>query len=421
MWKKKRAKCNEITRYYNLTSSLVLCQLGSMVFDSQSDKILFVDDESSILSAFKLTLGRQFNLCLASSGMEGLAVFKKEGPFAVVVFDFMMPQMNGAEFLAEIRKLDQDVVAMLLTGATNFDSAAQAVRNGNIFRLLSKPCNGDELKEHLLEALKQFRTLRAEKDMLTQTMNGAIRAMTSILSASKPLYFGRALRVKRLAFQLATELGISNSWRLELAVTFYYLGYLSLPEEVQEKVYNNQEVSPGLADIIARLPGLTESMLQGIPRLDEVIEVVKHVDQDFDSNSKENTDTRTLASVIRLSKNYDEVASMGHARPMIFEWLLKNRTLYLPGGLEALSKVRPYADGGPQVRSVELKELSQGMRIKDDLRMSNGYLIAPRGTVVTDQFLAVLANYRLCYSTDPFPSHIEVTMGTSYDDLSVLK
>ena len=162
-------------------------------------------------------------------------------------------------------------------------------------------------------------------------------------------------------------------------------------------------------------------MLEGIPRLDEVIKVVKYVDQNFDSHAKDDRDTRILASVIRLSKNYDEVASMGHARPMIFEWLLKNRSLYLPGGLEALSKVRPYADGGPQVCSVELKDLSQGMRIKDDLGMSNGYLIAPRGTVVTDQFLAVLENYRLCYATDPFPSHIEVTMGTSYNDLTEIK
>ena len=125
-----------------------------MVPNPQSEKILFVDDERSILSGFKLTLGREFNLSLAASGAEGLEVFKKEGPFSVLVFDFMMPEMNGAEFLSEIRKIDQQVVAMLLTGATNFDSAAQAVRMGNIFRLLSKPCNGEELKEHLREALR---------------------------------------------------------------------------------------------------------------------------------------------------------------------------------------------------------------------------------------------------------------------------
>ena len=75
-----------------------------------SSKILFVDDEKSILSGIKLTVGRQFKVSLASSGAEALEVFKKEGPFAVIVADFVMPKMSGAEFLMEIRKMDQEGV-----------------------------------------------------------------------------------------------------------------------------------------------------------------------------------------------------------------------------------------------------------------------------------------------------------------------
>jgi response regulator RpfG family c-di-GMP phosphodiesterase len=387
-----------------------------MVPNPQSEKILFVDDERSILSGFKLTLGREFNLSLAASGAEGLEVFKKEGPFSVLVFDFMMPEMNGAEFLSEIRKIDQQVVAMLLTGATNFDSAAQAVRMGNIFRLLSKPCNGEELKEHLREALRHYHTLRSEQDMLALTMNGAVRAMTSILSAAKPLYFGRAQRVKRLAFQLAEVLGIQDPWCLELAVTFYYLGFLSLPEEVQENLYHKRDVAAGIQEIIQRIPSFTESALKDIPRLDEIIEVIKSVDQDFDSSGREQEEITKLSSIIRLSKDYDEAASAGHARPKIFEWLLKNRSRYLSGGLEALSRIRDYSDGGPQLQAVKVADLKQGMRIQEDLRLSNGYLVAPQGSVVTDSFLVVLKNYRLCYANDPLPDQVEVIMGSSYAD-----
>ena len=159
-----------------------------MNFDIGSKKILFVDDESSILSGFRLALGRQFEITCASSGIEALEVYRKEGPFAVIVLDYLMPKMNGAELLMEIRKVDLEVVAILLTGAANFDAAAQAVRTGKIFRLLSKPCNGEELKDNINEAMEHYRTLRSEKDMLAQTMNGAIRAVTSILAASKPLF-----------------------------------------------------------------------------------------------------------------------------------------------------------------------------------------------------------------------------------------
>ena len=89
-------------------------------------KILFVDDDELVLSGINLTLGRNYSVYTASSGMEGLEVFRKDGPFAVVVSDFNMPQMDGSEFLREVRKLDKEVVTMLLTGAANFADASGA-------------------------------------------------------------------------------------------------------------------------------------------------------------------------------------------------------------------------------------------------------------------------------------------------------
>ena len=95
---------------------------------------------------------------------------------------------------------------------------------------------------------------------------------------------------------------------------------------------------------------------------------------------------------------------------------MKNRSRYLSGGLEALSRIRDYSDGGPQLQAVKVADLKQGMRIQEDLRLSNGYLVAPQGSVVTDSFLVVLKNYRLCYANDPLPDQVEVIMGSSYAD-----
>ena len=86
---------------------------------SFSKKILFVDDEETILSGFELTLGRSFDVTVSASVTEALDIFKDQGPFAVVVSDFQMPVMTGAEFLQKIREQDKEVVTMLLTGAAN--------------------------------------------------------------------------------------------------------------------------------------------------------------------------------------------------------------------------------------------------------------------------------------------------------------
>ena len=153
-----------------------------------TSKILFVDDEESILQGFKLTVGRHYEISVASSGKAGLDIYDRDGPFAVVVSDFAMPEMNGAEFLGELRKRDSSVVTMLLTGEANFEEVSEVVSSGGIFRLLNKPCSSEKLKENVEQALRQYNLIRAEKELLEETLNGSVSALISLFSASKPLF-----------------------------------------------------------------------------------------------------------------------------------------------------------------------------------------------------------------------------------------
>ena len=105
-----------------------------------NNKILCVDDEESILRGFQLNLRKDFELHLASNGKEGLEVFEREKGFALVLSDMRMPEMDGATMLSKIKKIDHEVVTVLLTGHTDFESAIAAVNEGNVFRMLSKPC-----------------------------------------------------------------------------------------------------------------------------------------------------------------------------------------------------------------------------------------------------------------------------------------
>ena len=103
-------------------------------------KILCVDDEEAILRGFKLNLRNQFDLHFASDGKEGLELFKRERGFSVVLSDMRMPNMSGSEMLQEIKKIDPEVVTVLLTGHTDFESAMSAVNDGSVFRDALKPC-----------------------------------------------------------------------------------------------------------------------------------------------------------------------------------------------------------------------------------------------------------------------------------------
>ena len=120
-----------------------------------NNKILCVDDEESILRGFQLNLRKDFELHIAANGREGLEVFNQEKGFALVLSDMRMPEMDGATMLSKIKAIDPEVVTVLLTGHTDFESAMAAVNEGNVFRMLSKPCPPDTLIKVLKDGLSQ--------------------------------------------------------------------------------------------------------------------------------------------------------------------------------------------------------------------------------------------------------------------------
>ena len=371
------------------------------------NRILFVDDEETILSGFRLTIGRHFDVFVAPSGPQGLEIFKEEGPFAVVVSDFQMPGMNGAEFLKEIRSIDSEVVTMLLTGAANFEDVSETVRCGRIFRLLGKPCPTEEMKENINDALEQYRLVRAEKDLLEETLNGAVRAMTAILAASKPLFFGRSQRVKQIAFGLADELGVHDPWRLELASIFAYLGFVGLPDEVQEEVYHHKILPDEVQKIINGFPSFISDILTDIPRLEEIAQIILHIEDDYNPEIPDEKDIRKLASLLRLSQHYDRYVTEGHARTQIFETLQARKDIYLPDSLDALGNLYELDRDDTKIEEISPECLEPGMQVTENIRLPNGLLVAPKGTIVDRHFVRIIQNYMATYARNPFPERIE--------------
>ncbi len=105
-----------------------------------SNKILIVDDEPNILSAFRRQLRGEFNMEFAEGPERGLEMIATSGPFAVVVSDMRMPGMSGVEFLVNVARTERDTVRMMLTGNADQETATAAVNEGHIFRFLNKPC-----------------------------------------------------------------------------------------------------------------------------------------------------------------------------------------------------------------------------------------------------------------------------------------
>ena len=126
-------------------------------------KVLIVDDETSILSGIKLHLGRAFDLTLANDGKDALQAVEEEGPFDVVVSDMRMPGMTGVELLARIKSEHPTTPTILLTGHADFEfGGSQALQSGQLFRILSKPCPPQKLREAIEAGVREKRRKDAE-------------------------------------------------------------------------------------------------------------------------------------------------------------------------------------------------------------------------------------------------------------------
>lgn len=371
-------------------------------------KVLFVDDEEAILKAFKLNLGRKYSVFIAESGNEGLRVLEEEGPFEVIVSDFSMPGMNGADFLEKVREQNKEVVTMLLTGQANFDDLCDVVRRGEIFRLLGKPCSPEALDENLQQALRQHQLISAEKELLEKTLNGAIGAITSLLSAANPLFFGRAQRVKTLAIEVARELKIDHGWRLQVAADFCYLGYLTLPQDSQQNVYDGGELTPEMQKVIVSFPTFVSNLLKDIPRLHRIRKIIEFIQADFEDNTGEFHDERRIASIIRLAQEYDQYETKGCSKGEIFENLRPLETIFLPGSLDALANTRELHGGFMEASKVSPANLKPGMRLIEELVLSDGQMLAPSGAMVSLSFMQMVQSHLAALGEAVFPETIEV-------------
>src|SRR5690349_19996247 len=104
-----------------------------------SNRILCVDDEPNILQAFERQMRWQFDLQTALGPELGLKAISESGPFAVVVSDLRMPNMNGIEFLSRVRQAAPNTTRIMLNAPADLTPALKAVNEAKIFQFLTKP------------------------------------------------------------------------------------------------------------------------------------------------------------------------------------------------------------------------------------------------------------------------------------------
>ncbi|MCD6151158.1 MAG: response regulator, partial [Deltaproteobacteria bacterium] len=130
---------------------------------SEKKAILFVDDEMSILRSLKrVFLDSGYQLYFADSGAKGLAALKAKD-IDLVVSDMRMPQMDGYQFLSQVKKEYPQVVRLILSGFTQEETVYKALIDGSAKMYVAKPWDNQKLKALIRQLLEIKETLQQQR------------------------------------------------------------------------------------------------------------------------------------------------------------------------------------------------------------------------------------------------------------------
>lgn len=125
--------------------------------------ILVIDDEPAMLEACGETLSYHgYEVHLRNAPEEGIKALTEEA-FDLVLIDLKMPGKDGLQTLRELKSIDQNIMAVMITAFPTISTAVEAVKEG-AFDYLAKPFTPDQLLIVVQRALGQKRL--AEENML---------------------------------------------------------------------------------------------------------------------------------------------------------------------------------------------------------------------------------------------------------------
>ena len=419
--------------------------------------LLCVDDEANILSALKRLFRPQgYNILTATSAKEGLELLEKEH-VDLVISDMRMPEMNGAQFLEQVKNRWPDTVRLLLTGYAEMAATVDAINKGGIYRYISKPWDDTEMvilvREALerlnlerdkrrLEALNQKQNeelkdlnanleqrVKARTEEVQQTMHflelanekmkknfmTSVRLFASMIDMRAEKMAGHSRRVTDMARRVGAQFNLKTNDFNELmyASLLHDIGMLGLSDKVLEKPFSVLSSEERLEYIKHPIKG--QMALMELEDLKGATAIIRSHHERFDGkgypDGLSGMNIPLGARILAVVNDYDELQNGSLTSiPMKEEdaraYIRDSRgTRYDPQVVEAFFAALGAViadEGGVLVQAAGLKA---GMVLARDVSTSEGIMLLSKGYVLTDDIIGQIYGYE---KTDSTPLQIYV-------------
>ena len=405
--------------------------------------VLFVDDESNILSSLnRLFRPKNYKIFIASSGEDGLSILEQQ-KIDVVISDMRMPEMNGAEFLEQVKIKWPATVRILLTGYTDMNAAIDAINKAGIYRYLSKPWEDNDIQLTVANAIEykrlqeeravllelttkqneQLQSVNAHLDEQVKNRTEELRQVISQLETSheelKKQYIstiniftaliemrvgavaGHYRRVAELARKLAKEAAMDADQLqgVMLASLLLDIGKIGLPDHLLKITYD--KVNPMDRPTYEKYPIMGEAALMVLEPLHGAAKIIKGHMENYNGSGfpgrLKGNDIPLGARIIALANDYESLidGSLLQKRLTIREtkdYITRQRgKRYDPELVDLLFPRLP----GNALKSKKdesyfttPKQLKPGMIVDQDFILENGLVLFAKGQALNEKMIS---------------------------------
>ena len=131
--------------------------------------IIIVDDEEMVLKSLGsfLMLETDYHVETFTSAQQALD-YLRDNPIDLVISDYLMPEMDGISFLAEVRQIKPEVPRIILTGYADKENAIKAINEVGLFQYIEKPWDNEDLRIIIRNGLEKMRLMRSLKEKISE-------------------------------------------------------------------------------------------------------------------------------------------------------------------------------------------------------------------------------------------------------------
>lgn len=389
-------------------------------------RVLCVDDEPNILSALKrLFRAAGVKVDTAGSGRDGLVALEQQS-YDVVISDMRMPEMDGTQFLEQVRQRWPDSVRLLLTGFSEVSSIIGAVNRGEIYRYIAKPWDDNDIvlivhqaleRKQLAAEKKRLEALTAEQNAQLRELNAtleqrvaertdelrvanerlkasfltSIKMFSNLLEARGGVLAGHSRRVAELCRKICQEMGLPKTAAQDvfLAALLHEVGKVSFTDEMLRTPL--ALLSAEQQDQYRRHIEQAEQLLMPLPELKGAIDIIvaqlERVDGSGFPKQLEGDAIPLGARILAVASDYDAMQigtlvqrklQAAEARTLIQHGASKRYDPRVVQALNAVLEPKPAAATTDAPREIEIRDstlLQPGMVLARDLITPSGLLM----------------------------------------------